>query len=94
MFSAEGVGGELRCAYAAAARLGRWALSAPNGTLDGDRRAIVIEILWRDDFLMLQRPLDLALRLGEVEWVWRSVLLDGETVHVRGGPEIVKKGEE
>lgn len=68
-FRVRGESGELRVCYQHAATLGAWSME-PAG-----RRtyAFVGKVLSEHSYWMTQRPLDLALRLGSTEWLWRDV---------------------
>ena len=72
---ASGQHGELRHGYQVAARTGSWAIERVGS--DFVFSATVIEV---DDVWLGQRPLDLVLALGQVEWVWCDIapsIVDG-----------------
>jgi hypothetical protein len=67
---ASGVSGAVRWGYHEAAVLGPWVIE-PQGRAFS-LRASVRE---RNEAWLAQAPLDVALRLGPVEWVWGGVAL-------------------
>lgn len=83
-----GAGGELRTGYQVAARLGAWtARVVARGTTE-----INAVVIWRSEFWVLRRPLDLALRFSNQEWTWTGIdpAIDSNrmNVAVRGGPVV------
>ena len=68
---ASGSSGELRVGYQQAARLGAWTL-----TLEPRLpRAFTFRSMIQTEhpYWMTQAPMDLAVALGTVEWLWRGV---------------------
>ena len=68
MMRASGQGGEVRYGYQVAARTGPWVIAR-----DERGFAFTAPLLDADEVWIAQRPLDLVLALGQVEWVWRGV---------------------
>jgi hypothetical protein len=79
-----GRGGELRCGYQVAARLGAWTLNH-----DGRVEAAVADL---DTFWLESSPqVSLWLRVGRRHWVWRTVEVvspDPLVVKVIGSPTV------
>lgn len=80
---AEGVGGELRCGYALAARLGGWRLAA---AALGEQSVVRAELHNIDPYWITQRPLTLSLRLGDLSWSWDDVQVEGGELRLAGAP--------
>jgi len=64
-----GVSGELRHGYQQAAALGAWAIESEDRVGYVFRAVVEAE----SDIWLAQRPLDLILELGPVEWTWHRV---------------------
>jgi hypothetical protein len=79
---ATGPSGTLRVGYQWAADLGAWRME-PSAD---HPHAFVLRstVLRRHDYWFTQYPMDLALRLGGTEWLWRgvSVAREGDLVAV------------
>lgn len=67
---ASGSSGELRHGYQVAARTGPWVIAR-----DEDERHFTFSarMLATDPVWLVQRPLDLVIVLGPLEWTWRNV---------------------
>ena len=74
---ASGLSGELRVGHRQAATLGRWTIESNDSSFV--LRASVFRF---DEFWVYERPIDVALRIAGVEWVWRqaSVQFDGREI--------------
>lgn len=73
MRRATGEAGELRVGYQVAATLGKWSLDAePRLPLTYACEATVAS---EHGYWMTQGPMDLALFIGQTEWLWRGVTL-------------------
>jgi hypothetical protein len=79
---ASGQIGQLRVGYRLAAKLGAWSLSMEARIPRIYTMRARVE--WRDVYWLTQAPLDLALDIGGVEWLWRGIraALDGDDVVV------------
>lgn len=86
---ASGPCGELRYGYQVAARLGPWVIAR-----DEDARYFTFSgaTLTTDEVWLAQRPLDLVLALGSIEWVWRDIMptiVDGRvTLELTRRPDV------
>jgi hypothetical protein len=82
--------GELLVGYQRAAGLAEWQVVRGEGGVLQFRA----DLVGRHDYWFEQRPMDLRLTLGPVEWVWRrvepSLVEGGDTVllTLRGRPEV------
>ena len=79
---ASGKAGSLRVGYQIASRLGEWSITlAPVLPMTAMLRARI-----RDEhpYWSTQRPIDVVLVLGTVEWIWRGVTVsrDGDSIVV------------
>ena len=81
MIRASGPTGVLRVGYQWAAQLGPWEMAAAAGK---PAFAFHARVQAESLFWMAERPLDLVLMLGQVEWVWRGVepVREGATVRL------------
>jgi hypothetical protein len=77
---ASGTHGELRVGYQVAARLGPWSMEqAAQVPVAYEFRALVLH---ENSFWITQRPLDLVVALGTVEWTWRDVSFERDGRHI------------
>lgn len=68
---ATGHTGEVRYGYRVAARTGPWVIARDE---DAHNFTFLAAVFETDEVWLAQRPLDLVLALGQVEWVWRDVI--------------------
>lgn len=80
MLRASGPYGELRVSYQHAARLGPWTIEPTDGV--GAAFVFRSTITEEDRHWMRQKPLDIILPVGNVEWIWRDVELTRDGVAV------------